>query len=89
MSTALGCRLRNLVAREGDRLTYLDEGDSADWTKQSLDLFVSDAVDGMRRVRNCDDVLEYLRMNGMTVEDFKRLPAYRLALRRQPWLREL
>jgi hypothetical protein len=29
------------------------------------------------------------RMSGVTVEDFKQLPAYRLALRRQPRLREL
>lgn len=70
-------------------MTYIDEGDNADWTKQTLDFLISNEVGGMRRVRNCDDVLEYLRMNSMSVEEFKELPAYRLALRRQPWLREL
>lgn len=70
-------------------MIYIGEGDNADWTKQTLDFLISNEVDGVRRVRNCDDVLEYLRMNGMIVEEFKRLPAYRLALRRQPWLREL
>ena len=67
-------------------MTYLDAGRSADWTKQTLDFFVPDGAGGMRRVRSCSDVREYLRMSGMTVADFKRLPAYRLALRRQSWL---
>lgn len=67
----------------------IDDGDNADWTKQTLDLLVLDGVEGMRRVRSRDDMRDYLRMSGTTVEEFKRLPAYRVALRRQPWLREL
>ena len=70
-------------------MTYIDDGDNADWTKQTLDFLLPDGVEGMRRVRSRDDMREYLQMSGMTVEEFKRLPAYRLALRRQPWLREL
>jgi len=85
----LGNRLLDLASRKGGSVIYIGEGDNADWTKQTLDFLISNEVDGVRRVRNCDDVLEYLRMNGMIVEEFKRLPAYRLALRRQPWLREL
>jgi hypothetical protein len=68
---------------------YIDEGDNADWTKQTLDFFVPDGAGGTRRVRDCDDVREYLRMSGITIERFKQLPAYRLSLHRQPWLREL
>jgi len=68
---------------------YLDAGDNADWAKQTLDLFIPDGDGGLRQVRNTTDLREYLRMRGMTAEEFKRLPVYRLALRKQPWLREL
>ena len=67
----------------------IGEGDNADSTKETLDFFIRDGAGGMRRVRSSDDVREYLRMSGMTVDEFKRLPAYRLALRQHPWLREL
>lgn len=70
-------------------MTYIDDGDNADWTKQTFDFLVPDGFEGMRRVRGSDDTREYLQMSDMTVEEFKRLPAYRLALRRQPWLQEL
>ena len=76
-------------AGSGGGPLYIDEGDNADWTKQTLDVFVPDGAGSMRPVRSSDDVREYLRMSGMTVDKFKRLPAYRLALRQQPWLREL
>lgn len=70
-------------------MAYLHKGDSADWTKQTLDFSVPDGADGMGRVRDCDDMREYFRTIGMTMEELKQMPAYRLALRKQPWLREL
>jgi hypothetical protein len=56
-------------------------GDNADWTKQSWDLSW-----------DRDEFLADLERRGMTIEEFKKLPAYRLAVRsgRCPeWLKEL
>ncbi len=39
---------------------------------------------GIQRVRNCDDLREHLRMSAMTIDEFKGLPAYGLALCKQP-----
>jgi hypothetical protein len=31
----------------------------------------------------------YLAMTGQSVDEFERMPVYKNALRKQPWLREL
>jgi hypothetical protein len=49
----------------------------------------SRSVSGRAAVRDCDACAIAFRTSGVTVEDFEQLPAYRLALRRQPRLREL
>ena len=58
---------------------------NADWTKQTLDLWLP----GWLRVDTIERMREWLKLHDMTAEEFKRLPAYTNALRKQPWLREL
>ena len=55
---------------------------NADWTKKTLDFFLPD---GQRPVENLDDLRAYLRLHRISVEDFKQMPAYTNALRKQPW----
>lgn len=61
-----------------------------DWPKATLDLTVF--RDGeLRMVESADDLRLSLAQSGATVEDFKPLPAYTLALEsgNYPWLAEL
>jgi hypothetical protein len=62
---------------------------NADWTKQTLDLYLPADGAGMRHVATVEDMRRWLELSGMTVADFKALPAYTNALRKQPWLKEL
>lgn len=49
-------------------LLKIDESlDNSDWTKQGYDLPTG------------DELLEFLKLNNMTVDDFRKLPAYYLA----------
>ncbi len=58
--------------------------DNADWTKSTLDLVGPDG----EMVTNGPSLLRALEWMGWTLEEFKALPAYRLALAsgRYPWL---
>ncbi len=59
--------------------------DNADWPKATLDLVGPDG----EMVSDGLSLLRALEANGTTLEEFKALPAYRLALGRHPWLAEL
>ena len=56
--------------------------ENADWTKSTSD-FATEIPSTVEAVR------EMLRERRTTVQDFKRLPAYTLAVKAHPWLREL
>ena len=59
----------------------IDEQDhNADWLKMTWDLL---------DITNVEELKEYLKAKGKTVEEFKKLPAYYLALEDAPWLKEL
>jgi len=53
---------------------------NADWAKRTWDLV---------EVNNVEELREHLKRTGTTVEQFKRLPVYRLNVDKLPWLREL
>lgn len=57
----------------------IDAGDNADWPKQTWDLPYTTVA----------QVRAWLRSRGVTIAEFKRTPAYRLALPRNPWLKKL
>lgn len=64
-------------------LINVDEGPyNADWTKQSWDITGVDTVEKLR---------EYIARQGMSVEQFKRLPVYVLNVNRggMEWLADL
>ena len=52
---------------------------NADWTKQSWDLL---------GFENADQFRAWLKAQGMTVEEFKRLPAWTLAKDKPEWAKE-
>ena len=37
-------------------------------------------------MKNLVDLREYLRLHRIDVDEFKRMPAYTNALRKQPWM---
>jgi hypothetical protein len=51
-----------------------------DWPKRSWDF---------PDVRNVRQLRRWLRDNGVSAAEFKRSPAYRMALDDRPWLRKL
>jgi hypothetical protein len=62
---------------------------NADWTKQTLDLFLPGGEGSFMPVDTIERMREWLRLHNMPAEEFKRLPAYTNAVRKQPWLRRL
>jgi len=52
---------------------------NADWTKQSWDLGVD----------NVEDLRRLLKAFGIPVRKFKRLPVYKLNVKRLKWLKDL
>jgi hypothetical protein len=85
--TPSGCPVWELGPEAAEALAVAG-ADSADWPKRTLDFL---APDGTHMVENVEEMREVLRMQGYSVEDFKRLPAYLLPLAsgRSPWLRNL
>ena len=65
-----------------DRPRIVEDAWNADWTKQSWDL----PFQGPDDLQNLRD---FIRSSGMTVEQFKRLPVYRLNVDKMSWVREL
>lgn len=57
----------------------VDEGDNADWTKQSWDL----------PYQTVEELRGFLQRTGMTVEEFRQLPIYRYNVSKMPWLQDL
>jgi hypothetical protein len=62
-----------LLAEKESKMTIYPDADltNADWTKQSFDF------PGMTKA----EFLAHLKARGITVEEFKTMPAYQLALR--------
>jgi hypothetical protein len=58
-----------------------------DWPKRTLDITLPDG----KIVENVEELRRALEANGTSVEEFRTLPAYNLALesRRYPWLASL
>ena len=66
----------------------LIQSGTSDWSKATLDLL---APDGTHMVDTADELREVLAIQGFTVEHFKTLDAYKLALAsgKYPWLADL
>jgi hypothetical protein len=64
---------------------------NADWTKQSLDLFLPDGggQGGLIPVDYIDRLREWIKQGGYSVEEFVEMPLYRNAVQNNPWMREL
>lgn len=57
-----------------------EELDNADWTKSTWTLIGIDSI---------EELLKWLKMKGMSVEQFKQLPVYRNNVGHLEWLRRL
>mgnify|MGYP001612888692 FL=1 len=53
---------------------------NADWSKQTWDLL---------NISNKQELLEYLEKTNKSLEDFKKLPAYKFNVDKIDWLREI
>lgn len=83
-----GTKAREKTALSGCTLAEINLGASADWPKQTLDIFTANFE---RRVETADELREALAAMGGNVEAFKTKQAYTLPLNsgNYPWIAEL